>query len=114
MENTTAQKEMAPTVSAVEAIKKKQKQRQFSAKSTATQAQYQRIVTMLRTSTRSTFDFRKAGIMAPAARIKELNERHGYYIPTVALRNLWDDEGFMHPRVAIYELIDEPPHGERT
>ena len=113
MTNTTPQKEMAPTVSAVEAIKKKQKQRQFSAKSTATQAQYQRIVTMLRISTRSTFDFRKAGIMAPAARIKELNDNHGYFIPRIALRDLWDDEGFMHPRVAVYELIDEP-HGERA
>lgn len=113
MTGTKPPKEMTPTVSAVEAIKKKQKPSQFSAKSTATQAQYERIVNLLRTGTRSTFDFRKAGIMAPAARIKELNDKHGYYIPTIGLRDLWDEQGFMHPRVAVYELIDEP-HGERA
>lgn len=77
-------------------------------KSTATEAQYARIVKMLRTGTKTTFDFRKNGIMAPAARIKELNQKHGYYIPTVAVRDLYDDEGYRHPRVAVYELIDEP------
>ena len=51
MTNATPQKEMAPTVSAVGAIKKKQKPLQFSAKSTANQAQYERIVNMLRIST---------------------------------------------------------------
>ena len=113
MEKRTSQKAKGPTVTAVSPLKTGQSDRKFSPKSTATEAQYERIRNMLRTGTRSTFDFRKAGIMAPAARIKEMNDRHGYYIPTVALRNLWDDEGFMHPRVAIYELIDEPPHGER-
>ncbi|WP_144264452.1 helix-turn-helix domain-containing protein [Polaromonas sp. C04] len=88
--------------------------RKFSAKSTATEAQYERIVRMLRIGERSTFDFRKAGIMAPAARIKELNDKHGFYIPTVALRDLWDEEGFCHPRVAVYSLVDEPANGERT
>ena len=57
---------------------------------------------------KSTVDFRRAGIMAPAARIKEMNDKLGYYIPTVALRDLWDDEGYCHPRVAVYELIDRP------
>ena len=113
MENTTPEKAKGPTVTAVSPLKTGQSDRKFSPKSTATQAQYQRIVNMLRTSTRSTFDFRKARIMAPAARIKELNDKHGYYIPTIALCDLWDDEGFMHPRVAVYELIDEP-HVERA
>lgn len=79
-----------------------------SLKSTATEAQYDRIIKMLRAGEKSTFDFRKAGIMAPAARIKELNDQHGAYIPTIALRDLYDDEGYCHPRVAVYELIDEP------
>lgn len=113
MENTTSEKAKGPTVTAVSPLKTGRSAHKFSPKSTATEAQYQRIVTMLRISIRSTFDFHKAGIMAPAARIKELNDKHGYYIPTIALRDLWDDEGFMHPRVAIYELIDEP-HGERA
>ena len=81
---------------------------QFTAKSTATQAQYGRIIDMLRTGEKSTFDFRKAGIMVPATRIKELKDEHGYSIPTVARRDLYDAEGFMHPRVAIYALHAEP------
>ncbi|MDR3453813.1 MAG: helix-turn-helix domain-containing protein [Rhodoferax sp.] len=85
--------------------------RKFSAKSTATEAQYERIVRMLRAGDKSTLDLRRAGIMAPAARIKEMNDRLGYYIPTVELRDLWDDESFCHPRVAIYSLVDEPAHG---
>lgn len=88
----------------------------FSAKSTATEAQYTRIVKLLRTGEKSTFDFRKAGVMAPAARIKEMNDRLGYYIPTIALRDLYDPEGYCHPRVAVYELINEPnqANGERS
>ena len=98
MTNTTPKTATAPTA---------------NAKSTATEAQYERIRSMLRIGQRSTFDFRRAGIMAPAARIKEMNDKHGFYIPTVDLRDLWDDEGFCHPRVAIYEMVSEPPNGER-
>lgn len=66
---------------------------------------------MLRAGEKTTFDFRRAGIMAPAARIKELNDKFGYHIATVAQRDVWDDEGFRHSRVAVYELISEPQHG---
>jgi hypothetical protein len=82
--------------------------RKFSRKSTATEAQYERIDRMLSTGEKSTFDFRRAGIMAPAARIKEMNDKLGYYIPTIALRDIYDDEGFLHKRVGVYELIDRP------
>jgi len=82
--------------------------RKFSAKSTATEAQYERIDRMLSTGEKNTFEFRKAGIMAPAARIKEMNDKLGYYIPTIDQRDLYDDEGYCHPRVAVYELIDRP------
>lgn len=82
--------------------------RKFSAKSTATEAQYDRIVKMLRTGAKTTFDFRRVGIMSPASRIKELNDRHGFYIPTIALRDLYDEEGFLHKRVGVYELVSEP------
>jgi len=83
----------------------------FSAKSTLTEAQYERILAMLRTGEKSTIDFRRVGIMAPAARIKELNARAGCYIPTVALRDVYDDQGFRHSRVAFYELVNEPERG---
>ena len=84
---------------------------QFTAKSVATQAQYERIITMLRAGEKSTFDFRKAGIMSPATRVKELNDDHGYSIPTVARRDLYDLDGFRHPRVAVYALHSEPQGG---
>ena len=84
------------------------KQRKFNAKSTATEAQYERILNMLRTGPRSTIELRKGGVMMPAARIKELNDRHSYTIPRIELRDLWDEDGFLHPRVAVYELQGEP------
>ena len=82
--------------------------RNFTSMSTATEAQYQRIDRMLSTGEKSTFDFRRAGIMAPAARIKEMNDNLGYYIPTIALRDIYDEEGYLHKRVGVYELVNRP------
>lgn len=86
--------------------------RKFSQKSTATYAQYERVKAMLSTGQKSTIDLRRGGVMMPAARIKEMNERHGYRIDRVDLRDLYDEEGFLHPRVAIYELIEAPEKAE--
>lgn len=77
-------------------------------KSTATAAQYARVLQLLRIGKRSTIELRKHGVIAPAARIKELKDRYGYDIPTVQRVDLWDEEGFVHPRVAVYELHGEP------
>lgn len=82
--------------------------RNYSRKSTATEAQYDRIDRMLSTGEKNTFQFRKAGIMSPATRVKEMNDRLGYYIPTIAQRDIYDEEGYLHKRVAVYELIDRP------
>ncbi len=87
------------------------KTRKFGLKSTATEAQYERIDRMLSTGVKNTFQFRKAGIMSPASRIKEMNDKLGYYIPTIDQRDIYDDEGYCHPRVAVYELIDRPAQG---
>jgi hypothetical protein len=81
--------------------------RKFSPKSTATEAQYSRIVTMLRTGSKNTMEFRRAGIMSPASRIKELNDCYGFYISSNPI-DLWDEWGYCHKGVALYELIDEP------
>jgi hypothetical protein len=86
----------------------------FTNKSTATEAQYERIDRMLSTGAKSTFDFRRAGIMAPAARIKEMNEKLGYNIATIALRDIYDEEGFLHKRVGVYELIERPQQAQPT
>jgi len=80
----------------------------FIAKSTATAAQYERIVTMLRAGNKNTLEFRRAGVMAPAARIKEMNEKLGYEIPRIDLVDLWDEWGFKHARIAVYGLQAEP------
>ena len=84
--------------------------RKFSPKSTSTEAQYQRIDRAFDYVGKliSTLDFRKMGVIHPSGRIKEMNEKLGYYIPTVELRTVIDDEGFAHPRIAFYELIDRP------
>ena len=112
MTNTTPQKEMAPTVSAVEAIKEKQKQRQFSAKSTATEAQRERIVRALRRRPQTSYDLRRLGCYQAPARVKELRDRFGYSITTDRV-TLYDRDGFAHPRAALYTLVSEP-HGERA
>ena len=82
--------------------------RKYFRKSTATEAQYERIDRMLSTGEKNTFQFRKAGIMSPATRIKEMNDKLGYYIPTIAQRDIYDEEGYLHKRVGVYELIDRP------
>lgn len=88
--------------------------RKFSQKSTATHAQYERVEAMLSTGQKSTIDLRRGGVMMPAARIKEMNERHGYVIQRVDLRDLYDEEGYLHPRVAIYALIECPAKAEEV
>lgn len=84
--------------------------RKHSGKSTATEAQYERIDRAFDYAGKliSTLDFRKMGVIHPSGRIKEMNEKLGYYIPTVDLRTVIDDQGFAHPRIAYYELIERP------
>lgn len=82
----------------------------FSRKSTAREDQYDRINRAFDYAGKliSTLDFRKMGVIHPSGRIKEMNEKLGYYIPTVDLRTVIDDQGYPHPRIAFYELIDRP------
>ena len=75
-------------------------------RSTATEAQRQRIIEMLRTGPKTTLDFRRAGIMQSQTRIFELRAR-GYDLPTVGRVTVADDEGYMHAGVAVYELLAE-------
>jgi hypothetical protein len=84
--------------------------RNFSGKSTATEAQYERVDRAFDYVGKliSTLDFRRMGVIHPSGRIKEMNEKMGYDIRTVDLRTVIDDEGFAHPRIAFYELIDRP------
>jgi hypothetical protein len=78
-----------------------------SAGSTATEAQRQRIVEMLRPGQKHTLDFRRAGIMQSQTRIFELRAQ-GYDIPTVGRVTIYDDQGYPHRGVAVYQLVTEP------
>ena len=86
------------------------KARKYSRKSTATEAQYERIDRAFDYVGKliSTLDFRKMGVLHPAGRVREMNREMGYYIPTVDLRTVIDEHGFAHLRIAFYELIDRP------
>ena len=87
--------------------------RKYSQKSTATEAQYERIDRAFDHVGKliSTLDFRKMGVLHPAGRVREMNKKMGYYIPTVDLRTVIDEQGFAHLRIAFYELIDRPKKG---
>ena len=90
--------------------------RKFGLKSTVTVAQYERVDRAFDSPGKliSTLDFRKMGVIHPSGRIKEMNEKFGYYIPTVDQRTVIDDQGFPHPRIAFYELIDRPAQVKRV
>ena len=81
--------------------------RKFSSRSTATEAQYERIISELGNGPRNTMQLRMLGVLCPAGRIKELNDKFGYYISSNPI-NISDEYGFMHRGVALYELIDRP------
>lgn len=89
------------------------KVRKYSRKSTATEAQYDRVDRAFDYDGKliSTLDFRKMGVIHPSGRIKEMNERLGYFIHTVDLRTVIDDQGFAHPRIAFYEMVSRPKNG---
>lgn len=84
------------------------KPRQFSAKSTHSEAQRQRIVEALRRGPKTSYDLRRLGCYQAPARIKELRDRFGYVIDTAPV-TLVDRDGFAHPRCALYSLVSEPP-----
>lgn len=80
--------------------------RNFSSKSTATEAQYERILTALRQGPQTSYALRLLGCYQAPARIKELRDKFGFNIET-ELVTLFDHEGYMHPRAARYHLHEE-------
>lgn len=107
MKKAAPKEAMAPTVAAVGAIRKKQTHLKFSAKSTATEAQRERIIQALRRRPHTSYDLRRLGIYQAPARIKELRDRLGYVI-TTDLTVLVDRDGYWHARCALYSLVSEP------
>lgn len=76
-------------------------------KSTATEAQRERIVEALRIRPHTSYDLRRLGIYQAPARVKELRDRFGYGITTDPVV-IVDRDGYRHARVALYTLISEP------
>jgi hypothetical protein len=77
-----------------------------SSKSTATEAQEQRIIEALRTGPKTTDQLRDAGCYQTSARIFGLRAR-GYEIATHLYDGIGGD-GLFHRRMARYVLIAEP------
>jgi len=100
-------KKKAPTVGAEGASKEKQAKRKYSAKSTASEAQRERIIEALRQSPKTSYDLRRLGCYQSAARVKELRDKFGFDINMERV-TLYDRDGYMHPRCARYTLISEP------
>lgn len=98
----------AATKATTSAPNKSDSQAKPSTKSTATEAQYETIIHLLRIAPRNTYELRRHGVMAPAARILELNRFHGFEIVRVNRVSITDSDGFTHSGVALYELVTEP------
>lgn len=77
--------------------------RKFSSKSTAKEAQYERILTALREGPQTSYALRLLGCYQAPARVKELRDKYGFNIET-ELVTVYDHEGYMHPRGARYHL----------
>ncbi len=103
------EKAKAPAVDAAGAFSKSQLPSKFSAKSTATEAQRDRILAALRIRPQTSYDLRCMGCYQAPARVKELRDKFGYEI-TTSLITLVDKEGYTHPRAALYTL-DESARG---
>ena len=75
-------------------------------KSTATEAQIQRLIELLRNGPKDTHFLRRMGISHPAGRVQDLLQR-GYEVSSSRTTTI-DSDGYSHSGVALYDLIDEP------
>lgn len=78
----------------------------IKSRSTGTDAQFARIVALLREKPQTTYELRGHGIGQTSTRIFDLRAR-GYVINT-ELCDAYDRDGYLHFRVAKYALIQEP------
>lgn len=93
----------APDQGGAKATKQDNQPKHFSPKSTATEAQRQRILDALHVGPKTTYDLRRMGCYQAPARVIELR-RMGYNIST-ELVTIWDRDGYRHDRVARYHLV---------
>lgn len=110
MNSTNSKKAKGPAVAPASPLKTGTSTKKFSAKSTATEAQLDRLKHKLRARPHHTIELRHCGIHHPAGRIQDLEAR-GFVID-VARVTAVDAEGFTHAGIALYSLVTEPD-GER-
>jgi hypothetical protein len=80
--------------------------RHFTSRSTATEAQIERLIELLRLAPRNTHELRRHGVSHPAGRILDLQKR-GFLIDSSRVTTV-DSDGYSHVGVALYSLISEP------
>lgn len=78
-------------------------------KSTATTAQLNKLINLLRLRPHHTYELRQRGISHPAGRVQNLLQK-GFEINSARITTV-DGDGFTHRNVAIYTLIAEPGKG---
>ena len=81
----------------------------FSAKSTATEAQIEKLIALTQARPHHTHELRKMGISHPAGRILDL-EKRGFVYQTRRITTV-DSDGFPHRGVALYKLVSVPMQG---
>lgn len=80
--------------------------RKFNQKSTATEAQIDRLVAYLKVRPHHTHELRQIGISHPAGRVLDLENR-GHRIARTRITTV-DGDGYSHIGVCLYELVSEP------
>jgi hypothetical protein len=78
----------------------------LTSRSTATEAQNDKLAELLEIAPRHTHELRRLGISHPAGRIQDLEAR-GYVIDSSRVSTV-DDFGFVHKGVARYSIISRP------
>ena len=81
------------------------RQANYNPNSTATEAQLQRVLALLRIGPQTSHDLLKAGVYHPPRRIRDLRER-GHIISTERV-TLTDRDGYRHCGCAEYALVRE-------
>ncbi|QEA12094.1 helix-turn-helix domain-containing protein [Comamonas flocculans] len=108
---TDTSKQKAPVVSATKGFSNTTSKPRHSTKSSATEAQYRRIIEALRIGPKTSHDLRVLGAYHPAGRVKELNDKFGFVIDSDRV-SLWDAWGFEHRNCARYHLLREPDNAD--
>jgi hypothetical protein len=78
----------------------------LGSKSTSTEVQLAKVLTLLRQGPKTTMELREHGIMMPAARVFQLKRERRYSI-TTELLTLFDAQGISHAKCARYHLVDD-------